>query len=97
MRTMKLEMELPHNPFGFRYSSEKFNINFNFLDNSLRYIHISFFYSVCSIDFAAALQRLGAQAELILFDGKTHTDLFLQVSADNVSFYCCYDWFNALS
>jgi hypothetical protein len=40
-----------------------------------------FFYSVCSIDFAAALQRLGAQAELILFDGKTHTDLFLQVSA----------------
>ncbi|KAJ6861242.1 isoprenylcysteine alpha-carbonyl methylesterase ICME-like [Populus alba x Populus x berolinensis] len=31
-----------------------------------------------SIDFAAALQRLGAQAELILFDGKTHTDLFLQ-------------------
>jgi hypothetical protein len=79
---MKLEMKLPHNPFGFRYSREKFNINFNFLDNSLRYIHISFFfYSVCSIDFAAALQRLGAQAELILFDGKTHTDLFLQVSA----------------
>jgi hypothetical protein len=56
-----------------------------------------FFYSVCSKDFSAALQRLGAQAELILFDGKTHTDLFLQVSADNVLFYCCYDWFNALS
>ncbi|KAG6743080.1 isoprenylcysteine alpha-carbonyl methylesterase ICME-like [Populus alba x Populus x berolinensis] len=34
--------------------------------------------SSASIDFAAALQRLGAQAELILFDGKTHTDLFLQ-------------------
>uniref|UniRef100_A0A6N2LFV0 Peptidase S9 prolyl oligopeptidase catalytic domain-containing protein n=1 Tax=Salix viminalis TaxID=40686 RepID=A0A6N2LFV0_SALVM len=34
--------------------------------------------SFSSKDFAAALKRLGAQTELILFDGKTHTDLFLQ-------------------
>ncbi|KAJ7000655.1 hypothetical protein D5086_008571 [Populus alba] len=34
--------------------------------------------SFASKDFAAALQRLGAQTELILFDGKTHSDLFLQ-------------------
>ncbi|CAA0832738.1 Isoprenylcysteine alpha-carbonyl methylesterase ICME [Striga hermonthica] len=31
-----------------------------------------------SITFAATLQRLGAQADLILYEGKTHTDLFLQ-------------------
>ncbi|XP_011046784.1 PREDICTED: isoprenylcysteine alpha-carbonyl methylesterase ICME-like isoform X3 [Populus euphratica] len=34
--------------------------------------------SFASEDFAAALQRLGVQTELILFDGKTHSDLFLQ-------------------
>ncbi|XP_030512309.2 isoprenylcysteine alpha-carbonyl methylesterase ICME-like [Rhodamnia argentea] len=28
--------------------------------------------------FAATLQRVGAKAEALLFDGKTHTDLFLQ-------------------
>ncbi|KAJ8751648.1 hypothetical protein K2173_025807 [Erythroxylum novogranatense] len=31
-----------------------------------------------SKNFAEALQRRGAQVELVLFDGKTHTDLFLQ-------------------
>ena len=52
----------------------------------------SFFFS--SKDFAAALKRLGAQTELILFDGKTHTDLFLQVSAElDVLFYSCDGWF----
>ncbi|PQQ17115.1 isoprenylcysteine alpha-carbonyl methylesterase ICME-like [Prunus yedoensis var. nudiflora] len=30
--------------------------------------------------FVDALQKAGAQAKLILYDGKTHTDLFLQVS-----------------
>ncbi|KAK6913466.1 hypothetical protein RJ641_023067 [Dillenia turbinata] len=34
--------------------------------------------SDASCTFADALQRLGAQAELVLFEGKTHTDLFLQ-------------------
>nr|POE55607.1 putative isoprenylcysteine alpha-carbonyl methylesterase icmel2 [Quercus suber] len=28
--------------------------------------------------FVDALQRAGAQAKLVLFEGKTHTDLFLQ-------------------
>lgn len=35
---------------------------------------------MCSKIFADALQKAGAQAELILYNGKTHTDLFLQVS-----------------
>ncbi|WCJ25420.1 alpha/beta-Hydrolases superfamily protein [Euphorbia peplus] len=34
--------------------------------------------SASSQTFVDALRRLGAQAELILFEGKTHTDLFLQ-------------------
>ncbi|KAL3719379.1 hypothetical protein ACJRO7_004351 [Eucalyptus globulus] len=34
--------------------------------------------SDASKNFAATLQSLGAKAELVLFDGKTHTDLFLQ-------------------
>ncbi|KAF9626047.1 hypothetical protein IFM89_030715 [Coptis chinensis] len=33
---------------------------------------------LCSETFADALQRVGAQVELILYKGKTHTDLFLQ-------------------
>uniref|UniRef100_A0A7N0UGT9 protein-S-isoprenylcysteine alpha-carbonyl methylesterase n=1 Tax=Kalanchoe fedtschenkoi TaxID=63787 RepID=A0A7N0UGT9_KALFE len=31
-----------------------------------------------SINFVDTLKRVGAQAELVLFEGKTHTDLFLQ-------------------
>ncbi|XP_061359749.1 isoprenylcysteine alpha-carbonyl methylesterase ICME-like [Gastrolobium bilobum] len=34
--------------------------------------------SVASERFADALKKAGARAELILYDGKTHTDLFLQ-------------------
>ena len=34
----------------------------------------------CSKTFVDALQRAGAQAKLVLYEGKTHTDLFLQVS-----------------
>uniref|UniRef100_A0A5B7B7Q6 protein-S-isoprenylcysteine alpha-carbonyl methylesterase n=1 Tax=Davidia involucrata TaxID=16924 RepID=A0A5B7B7Q6_DAVIN len=34
--------------------------------------------SDASRTFIDALQKVGAQAELILYDGKTHTDLFLQ-------------------
>ncbi|XP_071692374.1 probable isoprenylcysteine alpha-carbonyl methylesterase ICMEL2 isoform X2 [Rutidosis leptorrhynchoides] len=33
-----------------------------------------------SINFVDALKRVGARAELILYDGKTHTDLFIQDS-----------------
>lgn len=33
----------------------------------------------CSKSFAETLQRLGAKAEVILYEGKTHTDVFLQV------------------
>ncbi|XP_050269870.1 probable isoprenylcysteine alpha-carbonyl methylesterase ICMEL2 isoform X1 [Quercus robur] len=32
----------------------------------------------CSKTFVDALQRAGAQAKLVLYEGKTHTDLFLQ-------------------
>ena len=35
---------------------------------------------ICSRSFAEALQKVGAKAELVLYDGKSHTDLFLQVS-----------------
>jgi len=35
---------------------------------------------VCSEKFADALKEAGASADLILYDGKTHTDLFVQVS-----------------
>ncbi|MED6187373.1 hypothetical protein PIB30_075809 [Stylosanthes scabra] len=34
--------------------------------------------SAASERFAEALKKAGANAELILYDGKTHTDLFLQ-------------------
>ncbi|RYQ86273.1 hypothetical protein Ahy_B10g105950 isoform B [Arachis hypogaea] len=34
--------------------------------------------SVASERFAEALKKAGASVELILYDGKTHTDLFLQ-------------------
>jgi len=34
----------------------------------------------CSERFADALKKAGARAELILCEGKSHTDLFLQVS-----------------
>ncbi|CAJ2665953.1 unnamed protein product [Trifolium pratense] len=34
--------------------------------------------SIASKRFADALKKAGARAELILYDGKTHTDLFLQ-------------------
>jgi prenylcysteine alpha-carboxyl methylesterase len=39
-----------------------------------RYL-LSVFYSKT---FVEALQRAGAQATLVLYEGKTHTDLFLQ-------------------
>lgn len=35
---------------------------------------------LCSINFVDALKGVGADAELILYEGKSHTDLFLQVS-----------------
>jgi hypothetical protein len=34
---------------------------------------------LCSKNFAETLQRVGVKAEAILYEGKTHTDLFLQV------------------
>ena len=34
----------------------------------------------CSQAFADALQQHGAKADLFLYEGKTHTDLFLQVA-----------------
>lgn len=37
------------------------------------------FFTFCSKTFVDALRRVGAEAELILYDGKTHTDLILQV------------------
>jgi hypothetical protein len=47
----------------------------------MRSVHTSRYLLVfCSKTFVDALQRAGAQATLILFEGKTHTDLFLQVS-----------------
>jgi hypothetical protein len=71
--------------------------NFALISSSWTIHRIVFTYKLLlfsSKDFAAALQRLGAQTELILFDGKTHSDLFLQVSAElDVLFYSCYDWF----
>ncbi|KAL5153239.1 putative isoprenylcysteine alpha-carbonyl methylesterase ICMEL2 [Glycine soja] len=36
--------------------------------------------SVASERFAEALKKAGVRAELILYEGKTHTDLFLQSS-----------------
>ena len=39
---------------------------------------ILFFW--CSEIFAEALLQVGAQVELILYKGKTHTDLFIQVT-----------------
>jgi prenylcysteine alpha-carboxyl methylesterase len=36
--------------------------------------------SIASERFADALKKAGARADLILYDGKTHTDLFLQIS-----------------
>ncbi|XP_065616973.1 probable isoprenylcysteine alpha-carbonyl methylesterase ICMEL2 isoform X3 [Quercus suber] len=37
-----------------------------------------YFLIFCSKTFVDALQRAGAQAKLVLYEGKTHTDLFLQ-------------------
>lgn len=34
---------------------------------------------LCSKDFADTLQRVGGKAESILYEGRTHTDIFLQV------------------
>ena len=39
---------------------------------------------MCSQTFVEVLQRAGAQAKLLLYEGKTHTDIFLQVT--NVDF-----------
>ena len=36
--------------------------------------------SMRSQTFADVLQQVGAQARLLLYEGKTHTDIFLQVS-----------------
>ena len=41
----------------------------------------------CSKAFADALEGVGAEAELILYEGKTHTDLFLQVRDDWFYFF----------
>lgn len=43
----------------------------------LQYIKL---FAFCSITFVDTLKRVGARAELILYHGKTHTDLFIQVS-----------------
>jgi prenylcysteine alpha-carboxyl methylesterase len=47
-------------------------------DNGFTYWY--YWVIVCSERFADALKKAGARADLILYDGKTHTDLFLQVS-----------------
>ena len=38
------------------------------------------FSFICSQTFVDVLQQAGAQAKLLLYEGKTHTDIFLQVS-----------------
>lgn len=55
-------------------------------------VHTSrYLLAFCSKMFVDALQRAGAQATLILFEGKTHTDLFLQVSdVSDIFLYGCY-------
>lgn len=35
---------------------------------------------MCSETFADVLKQAGAKAKLLLYEGKTHTDVFLQVS-----------------
>ena len=48
---------------------------------------------LCSKSFAETLQRVGVRAESILYEGKTHTDLFLQVRVHiNVSFLVFVFW-----
>lgn len=48
---------------------------------------------LCSKDFADTLQRVGGKAESILYEGRTHTDIFLQVkpkeSFSSISFCTC--------
>lgn len=44
-------------------------------------------FAIFSKTFVNTLHRRGAQADLILYDGKTHTDLFLQVSMICVPFF----------
>lgn len=44
---------------------------------------------MCSENFADALRKAGAHAELILYEGKTHTDLFVQVGISEP--LCCHD------
>jgi len=36
-------------------------------------------FLACSENFAEALNRVGAHAKVVLYEGKTHTDLFIQV------------------
>jgi len=36
-------------------------------------------YVACSVEFGDALRSVGATAHTVLYAGKTHTDLFLQV------------------
>lgn len=38
------------------------------------------YFVFCSISFVETLKRVGVRVELILYNGKTHTDLFVQVS-----------------
>ncbi|CAL5399521.1 unnamed protein product [Camellia sinensis] len=52
---------------------------------SIHYLLLIFFFSnnyinfsVCSKNFAGTLQRVGGKAESILYDGRTHTDIFVQ-------------------
>ena len=50
------------------------------IQGDLSRLHITCF--ACSKNFADTLRRFGGKAESILYDGKTHTDLFLQVMED---------------
>lgn len=54
--------------------SRAFEVYDNFAFSKLKHIVL------CSKSFAETLKRLGVKAESILYEGKTHTDVFLQVT-----------------
>lgn len=48
---------------------------------------------MCSQTFVDVLQQAGAQAKLLLYEGKTHTDIFIQVTnvyVDNELLFLCH-------
>uniref|UniRef100_A0A453F408 Uncharacterized protein n=1 Tax=Aegilops tauschii subsp. strangulata TaxID=200361 RepID=A0A453F408_AEGTS len=41
-------------------------------------IQVTLLLFMCSQTFVDVLQQVGAQAKLLLYEGKTHTDIFIQ-------------------